>query len=289
MHAPSAPALPDDVDRRHPLRHVGLAHGAQAWREAGPADAPALVLLHGIGSGSGSWAGQLDAWAPTHRVIAWDAPGYGTSSPLAADAPAEADYAGALATLLERLAVRELVLVGHSLGALVAGAWAARPTARLRALVLASPARGYGSAPPEVRAAKERERIELIERLGPAGLAATRSAGLCAPGASVAVVERVRAQMARVTPRGYAQAAHLLAHGNLVASLAGVQAPVHVIWGALDRVTPPEACRAVADAARAVTRTELPGVAHACYVEAPAAFDAALRPVLVQTLNGDAC
>lgn len=261
----------------HEVRHLQLAHGTLAWREAGTGTP--LVLLHGIGSGSGSWSAQLEALAATHRVLAWDAPGYGESAPLANPRPLGTDYAQVLAAWLAALQIGELALVGHSLGAIVAAAWAARPTAQLHALVLASPARGYASAAPDVRAAKWRERIELVERLGAAGMAEQRAAGLCAPDAPAAVVEQVRRNMARVTPGGYIQAAHLLAHDDLLAHAHHNQARATVLCGELDKVTPPAACRALAHEIGAPYR-ELAGVAHACYVEDPAQFNAALQGAL---------
>jgi pimeloyl-ACP methyl ester carboxylesterase len=259
------------------LHSMPAAHGALTWREAGRG--PALVLLHGIGSGAASFAGQLAGLSQTHRVIAWDAPGYGESAPLPNPRPLAADYADALSALLGHLAVDRLVLVGHSLGALVAADWAARHGERVQLLVLASPARGYARAEPELRAAKWQERIDLVERLGVQGLAAERSAGLCAPHASSTALEAVRQNMARVTPAGYAQAAHLLAHGDLAASLSGMQPPVAVLCGEYDRVTPPAACRALARAAGAPYQ-ELPGVGHACYVEDAGQFNRALRAAL---------
>jgi pimeloyl-ACP methyl ester carboxylesterase len=61
---------------------------------------------------------------PAARVLAWDAPGYGNSAPLAPMAmPGAADYAERLWAWLDALgpqAAAPLVLVGHSLGALMA-------------------------------------------------------------------------------------------------------------------------------------------------------------------------
>lgn len=273
------------AERQPQQRFATIAHGRIGWRETGSAHAglPALVLLHGIGSGAASWQAQLDGFSKRgRRVLAWDAPGYGESAGLPGDRPLGADYAQALSQWLAAAGVDELVLVGHSLGALIACAWAAQPNTKLRALVLACPARGYGLAEAGVREAKWRERIEAITRLGPAGLAAERAARLCAPGAPAEAVERVRVNMARVTPRGYSQAAHLLAYDDLAGHLARVPrgtTAVHVLAAALDRITPPEACADLAREAGAPF-TLLEGVAHACYVENPTAFDAALEPVL---------
>ncbi|EGD01141.1 putative hydrolase, partial [Burkholderia sp. TJI49] len=60
------------------------AAGTIGYREAGAQQAGRtlpVVLLHGIGSGAASWVCQLDALGASRRVLAWDAPGYGASTP----------------------------------------------------------------------------------------------------------------------------------------------------------------------------------------------------------------
>jgi pimeloyl-ACP methyl ester carboxylesterase len=272
--------LAPNPDERFELRQVACAHGRIAWREAG--QGLPLILLHGIGSGSGAWSGQLEGLSSTFRVIAWDAPGYGGSDPLHDPTPLATDYAQVLADFVHQLGLTEAIVLGHSLGALVAAAWAAQPTLHVRALVLASPARGYGQATPELRATKFRERAELVARLGIDGLAEQRSAGLCAPGASAGVLAQVRRHMARATASGYLQAAHMLANDDLLTHLHHVKAPVSVLCGELDRVTPLDACASVAHAVGA-PYVPLRHVAHACYLEDPVQFNDALlalvRPV----------
>ena len=273
-----------DLELRHPLRRTTLAHGTLAWREAG--DGPALVLLHGIGSGSLAWAAQLDAFAGTHRVLAWDAPGYGESAPLASPQPLAPDYAEVLAEWLATLGVRECAVVGHSLGALVAAAFAAQAAERhgiaLRALLLASPALGYGDRPEAERAARWKERADLAQRLGPVAMAAERAPRLCTDGADAASVALVASNMARVTPGGYAQAAHLLAFETLAAHAARARCPIHVLCGTLDRITPAAASSAFAQALGAPFHA-IPGAAHACYVEHAPAFNAEIGTILEST------
>ena len=88
-----------------------------------------LMLLHGISSGAASWHKQMALNG--FRVLAWDMPGYGESPMLAAERANAGDYADALAAMLDRAGVWQAVLVGHSLGALVASAFAApRPAPR---------------------------------------------------------------------------------------------------------------------------------------------------------------
>jgi pimeloyl-ACP methyl ester carboxylesterase len=170
-------------------------------------------------------------------------------------------------------------VLGHSLGAIVAAAWCASAKRRARGLVLASPARGYAGAATEVREAKFRERVQRVEQLGVEGLARERSAALCAPQASADAVAAVRENMARITPAGYAQAAWMLSNDDLMTHLRDAPPPLAVLCGEHDRTTPPEACERVACETGAPF-VLLHGVAHACYVEDAAQFNAAVAHAL---------
>jgi pimeloyl-ACP methyl ester carboxylesterase len=170
-------------------------------------------------------------------------------------------------------------VLGHSLGAIVAAAWCATTKRRVHGLLLASPARGYATASDEVRETKYRERVELVERLGVEGMAAQRSAALCAPQASAQAVATVRENMALVTPGGYAQAAWMRAHDERMSHLRKAPRPLAVLCGEIDRTTPPDACERVARDSGAPF-VLLRGVAHACYVEDAAQFNAALQSVM---------
>ena len=94
-----------------------------------------LMLLHGISSGAASWHKQMALNG--FRVLAWDMPGYGESPMLVVERANAGDYADALAAMLDRAGVWQVVLVGHSLGALVASAFAAKYPERVLHLVLA--------------------------------------------------------------------------------------------------------------------------------------------------------
>ncbi len=241
-----------------------------------------IVLLHGIGSGSGSWLHQLDLLGGHFRVIAWDAPGYGSSTPLVPAAPQAADYAERLREFVDALGLDRFVLVGHSLGALIAGAFAARHAPRLRALMLASPAGGHARLDPQERQARLDERIGQMQRLGPDELARTRSGNLLSAKAPSAAVALVRWNMTRLDPQGYVQAVHMLAQGDLASDIGALALPVSVFCGAEDRVTPPAACRRIADACPSASWHLLPDLGHALYVEAPQPVSDLIRAFAAQ-------
>ena len=87
-----------------------------SFLDAGPVDAPVLVLIHGLASDSGTWELAVAALAARGlRVIAPDLLGHGQS-----DKPADGysldGFARSLAELLDGIGVRRATLVGHSLG-----------------------------------------------------------------------------------------------------------------------------------------------------------------------------
>jgi pimeloyl-ACP methyl ester carboxylesterase len=260
-----------------PARRIEIApQRAIGYREAGRADADGmspLVLLHGIGSGAASWVQQLEALGTTRRVLAWDAPGYGESTCVASSSPHADEYANALNEWLGALGIERCVLVGHSLGAIVAGSFAASRAQRVAGLLLLSPAAGYGAAPEDVRASKRDSRLAMLAELGPQGLAEQRSANMVSPHADEASRDWVRWNMSRIVPHGYAQATHLLANADLASDVAKVESRIAVAVGAEDTITPPPSCERIALAAR--TRLQIiPRAGHAGYIEAGTEYTA---------------
>ena len=269
------PMTPQQILEQHPLRHAQVGTACVSYRDAGAGVTVTHVLLHGIGSASGSWALQLHAahGRDDLRVLAWDAPGYGDSTALPGAEPEAGAYARRLWDWLDALgATAPLTLVGHSLGAVMAARAARLQPRRVRRLVLLSPARGYGSAPDAERRKKLDDRLTLLASLGPKGLARERAGAMLSPAARPELVDAVRETMARIDPAGYTQAARLLAGADLLGDLAQVTCPIEVASGAADAITPPAACQAVAAAAGRPWR-DLGPVGHACALEAADAVD----------------
>ena len=231
---------------------------------------PALVLLHGIGSSSAAWLCQLES-LQGYRLLAWDAPGYGESDFLSGATPRPADYAQALHEFIDRLLLKAIVLVGNSLGCLMAGAYAAAHPERVRSMVLLGPAGGYGGLPDKDE--KLRGRLKQLDDLGPEGMAEQRSPTLVAAGSPAFALELVRWSQRRIHPRGYRQAVHCLAQGRLADDARRFAKKVLVACGNEDIITPEAGCKAIAAAfPRAEYRT-LPGIGHAPQIEAPEAIN----------------
>lgn len=265
---------------RFPERSCRAGDGAVSWRESGSGSA--IVLLHGISSGAASWVQQLAGLSEGFRMIAWNAPGYGASSPLAEETPLASDYAKVLGQLVDALSLDAFTLVGHSLGALMAAAYAQAHPQRVQRLVLMSPARGYAKAGAEERERRYNDRIAKLERLGPEGLARERAAALLSPAASPEAVAWVAWNMRRLHPGGYRQAAWMLTHDDIGLYADGYTGPVTVVSGAADTITPVERCKAVAGLFTAATYESMPGLGHALYLEDPAQINPLLRRQAIQ-------
>jgi len=260
--------------------------GAQvAVRECGTSGAaPTVVFLHGISSGAASWVQVAAAVGSQHRVLAWDAPGYGDSTPLPMPAPRAADYAERLHALLQAEGIDRCLLVAHSLGALMAGSYAHGLGCNLvQRVVLISPAGGYGQSGNEVASERVRtERRGALAEQGVAGIAARIANRLLSPAADATARAFVQWNAARLHAAGYLQAVELLSGGDLGTS-APLACPVEVHCGDADVVTSPTACRGWA------TRFDAPfsliaNAGHASHAEQPdAVAQIVLRALAHQT------
>jgi pimeloyl-ACP methyl ester carboxylesterase len=257
-----------DIARASASSAAGIAYLQRAGRSA----ATPLVLLHGIGSNAESYAPLIAALPPAIDAVAWNAPGYATSVPLAETSPAPTHYADALLRLLDVLNLNRVVLTGHSLGCLFAANFAARHADRVAAVALLSPALGYRVAPRAALPETVQARIDEIVALGPQAFADKRAARLVhAPERKAQVLAAVRAAMAAVNPGGYMQAVLALGAGDLLADAARIAAPTLVAVGAEDVITPPANARsAYAALGNAAGYHEIADAGHALPQEQPA-------------------
>jgi pimeloyl-ACP methyl ester carboxylesterase len=114
-------------------RRLQLAGVSTAVLEGG--DGPPVILLHGPGEYAGKWMRVIPDLVTTHRVVAPDLPGHGTSE--VADGPLDADRVFAwLDELIERTCTSSPALVGHLLGGAIAARFASGHGDRLSRLVL---------------------------------------------------------------------------------------------------------------------------------------------------------
>jgi pimeloyl-ACP methyl ester carboxylesterase len=101
----------------------------------GAADAPVVVLVHGVFDSCDSFAGAIEQLVPDHTVLTYDRRGWGRSID-AAPATSLADHAQ---DLLSIVGERRVTVVGHSFGGTVSLLAAVRAPERIAALGLFEP------------------------------------------------------------------------------------------------------------------------------------------------------
>jgi pimeloyl-ACP methyl ester carboxylesterase len=208
--------------------------------EAGPRDAPALVLIHGLGAnGARDFDPILPALSQRYRVLAFDLPGLGRSDH-ANEAYAPSRYARMVHTLIAEHFGKPVLVVGHSLGAAVALELAGRypeSVARLALLDVAGVLH-YREYLRHVIAGSEQE-LDWFTRARRGARSFFFSVGM-APAAALKLEQLALRESP--TLRSFfsssTTAAMLLLQHDFGPALRSVRAPTLIGWGKHDAVAP---------------------------------------------------
>jgi pimeloyl-ACP methyl ester carboxylesterase len=270
------------LEERFPERTVAVGDGIISYRSCGRG--PAVVLLHGIGSGAASWLHCALRLEKEAQVIAWNAPGYGRSSPLPNATPSAADYALRLDRFLRALGITRCVLVGHSLGAMMASAYVSTGTDLVSHLCLLSPAQGYGSLQRQALGQQvEQERLTTLNTLGVQGMAERSGGRMLSAQANDDARAWVRWNTLALNPAGYTQAVRMLCSDD-IHRYPPKDIPASVYCGSADTITPPDDCRTFAGHINFPFKL-IDHAGHACYIEQPDIVANAIREACLPTLS----
>ena len=254
-----------------------------ACLEAGPRDAPVVMLSHSHFSSHAMWRPQCQALATGYRIVAYDLRGHGASDmpegPCSLD-----DLAGDALALMDALDLDRVHFVGLSLGGMIAMTLALRAPERLRSLLLCDTAA-------QMPAAIWDERIATARQQGLEPLLEPTMARWFTPefrASAPQTVARIRAIAANTTLAGYIACAQAIQAMRLVARLGEIRAPTRVIVGAQDPATPVAAAEVLAHNIPGAELTIIDRAAHLANLEQPAAFNAALLEFLEAQTAPDA-
>ncbi|MGE8655850.1 MAG: alpha/beta fold hydrolase [Achromobacter sp.] len=245
-----------------------------------------IYLLHGA-YGSRQYFRDLIATlaGQGYRVVAWDAPGYGLSelpSPYSIEMAASA-----CADLVAATGTRTNVLLGHSMGGIIAPLAAVKlGPERVQGLVVSATVGSFSSK------SKEDQRVFLEERIAPLAQGKTLSAAaepllrtMLAPGSSGPLVDRVLRVAMATRSETFVAAINAIVDYQGAPALARVAVPTLAIAGELDTVGQPEQMRALAQAIPGAEFVSVPAAAHYAWAEQPAVFNHALLDFLARRVG----
>ncbi|MBN9152282.1 MAG: alpha/beta fold hydrolase [Micrococcales bacterium] len=221
--------------QRGPLLHIAGDEGS----------GPPVILVHGIASSSVTFDLLIPLIAPRHRAITIDLLGFG-DSPAPPDARYDLEeHVAALAHTIRSLKLAEpFVLVGHSMGSLIATRYAATHRRQFSKLVLVSPPVYISSSAignPRDRTATDLH-MKLYEYLRSNKEFTMRSA------ASLARLSPIK-NVVEVTERNWTpfvkSLENLIESQTTISDLASVTVPVEVVYGTLDPFLTPAGLRIV--------------------------------------------
>jgi pimeloyl-ACP methyl ester carboxylesterase len=241
---------------------------------------PAVLFLHAFPLGQFMWEEEAEALSGGHRVVRFDARGFGSTPP--GDEPLTMDrIADDAAALMDHLEIATAVVAGCSMGGYAAFAFVRRHPGRLAGLVLQDTRAGADTG--EARASRAALAARVLEEGAAAAADAflPRLVGETTKRENPALVARLRERILATSPRGIAEAlAGLGARADSGDTLGQVRVPTLVVVGEEDELTPPAEAEAMATAIAGSRLEVIPAAGHLSNLENPAAYRSALAHLL---------
>ena len=251
------------------------------WNGMDQGSGPTLLLVHGFPLDHTMWAGQIDGLAGTHRVLAPDLRGFGTSTVTAGTVTMER-MADDLARLLDALEIRDpLTFCGLSMGGYVAWQFFRRHPAKVARLILCDT---RAQADTDQAAAARRETAERVLVDGPELLADAMIDKLFAPSTHLDHPERIQATrntILNTDPEGIAAAARGMAQRpDVTGMLPDIDVPALVLCGRHDTISTVDEMRQIAAAIPEARFVEISAAGHMAPLENPNEVNRAIRSFL---------
>ncbi len=235
----------------------------------------ALIFLHGIGGNAENFADQLAHFRFRYRAVSWDMPGYGRS--ILDEEMTFPMLARALLALCDDLGIERPILVGHSMGGMVAQEFATHYPERVKALVLAGTSPAFGKPGGawqqeflDARLAPLDQGKSLKDFAGP--LLDSMLGDFKTPEA----VAKARASMDVLASDTYRAALHCIVTFNQLRNLQNIAVPTLCLAAEKDTNAPPSV---VEKMAAKIDRSDyhcMSGVGHLMNIERPDLFNAAI-------------
>lgn len=242
----------------------------------GPAQGPALVLIHALGTDLTIWDGLIPLLPPSLRILRYDQRGHGQS-----DTPPAPYAMGQLVRDAERLidhfGLKDAVVLGLSYGGLVAQGLAVKRLDQIRAMILSNTAARIGTGP------IWQGRIEAVRTGGiEAILPATLERWFGRKWRDRPDIADWQDRLARTPPEGWCGSAAAIGGTDFYTTTASLTLPTLVLAGDRDGSTPPDLVRETAELIRGADFQLIRGAGHLPFIEKPQDYAAAVTGFLAR-------
>lgn len=200
---------------------------------------PGVLLLHGIGANLYCWRHLWPLLSDTHTVVAVDLPGFGKSSKPNGAGYGLDDQADRLIQLVDRLHLRQVRIVGNSMGGNIALWMAKRFPEKILEAVAIAPAASPRLMPLSLKRLSFLSALstQLVNRRT-MSWAHRRTLAETVELDPVLIEETIRTYKNPEAIRSFFHAGESIRDSRLPSQLADVRSPVLLLWGRQDRLVP---------------------------------------------------
>ncbi len=241
-------------------------------------DGAPLVLIHGIGASHRTWDGVVAGMKDSFLCIRYDLRGHGETTPPAYPWNLQ-DFVADVEILRREAGAQKIHIAGHSLGAMIAAAYARNFPKRVLSLSLLSTAAGRSDE-------DSKKVLAVVEKMEKEGVAPVldmlvhRWFSDDFMNRHAAVVESRKQQVLATEPQVFCHVFRLYAETEMAPWLKEIKVPTLVLTGEQDGGCNPRLNRFIADQLPNSTLVILPGLKHAVLLEAPQKVCAKLKEFL---------
>jgi 3-oxoadipate enol-lactonase len=248
-----------------------------------------IIMIHALGCDRSIWDGLIPHLADDYRVIRYDLPGHGASRYTHAGRPYTIGDDGIDSTsrdlqgIYTSLNIEEAVLVGISVGGMIALAFAAAYPERVSGLVVCDTDVRIGTA------GTWNDRIDGIRQQGMDAMADKILSRWFTPSFAVRCPEKyqsARNMLLRCSVEGYMVTCEAIRDADLSGLPAKIMTKTLVLCGAEDVSTPPDSCRKLAGKIPNARFAVIEKTAHLPCIEQPDQMAAMIVPFLQELLYG---
>jgi pimeloyl-ACP methyl ester carboxylesterase len=251
------------------LKYLSYRQGQIAYRETGTGQT--LFFLHGMNGNSKSWENLFYSLSSSFRVVAWDAPSFGGSDVFGDNIE---EYKNAAKALIETLKLKKIILIGHSMGGLIASQLAYDNDVSVSGLILSSTHLGFGCKKGEPLMERYANRLKTFStKLSDIDYAMERAQRNTPEGTSESVIKflaNVALDIRKESIRDGGRMSQETDNTNICKDL---KVPVLILSGGKDTVISTEMHASLIAALPRAHKVVFPKAGHASFAEYPDQFN----------------